>query len=109
LWWRHQVGHVDFFALVEPVDFQIGQGAAQEIAGAVKAQNRQTALFGAAARRGKMFKQLFFAQNGINRPRQGSAFARPKAPVVAKEFRDNRVSGVIKFEGEPDEFGTDVE
>ena len=46
----HQVGGVDFFAGVEPGFFLVAQGAAQKIAGAIKPQNRQAALFGAAAR-----------------------------------------------------------
>jgi len=64
----HQIGHIDFFALIEPVFFLVGQGTAQKIARAVKPQNRQAPFFGATAGRREMVKQQFFAQNGVNRP-----------------------------------------
>jgi hypothetical protein len=56
-----------------------------------------------------VLKQLFFAQNGIHRARQGGAFTGPKTPVIPKKLRDNSVGRVVKFEGEADEFRTDVE
>ena len=105
----HQIGHIHFLALVEPVFLLVRQGAAQEVTGAVKAQNGQAALFGAAARRRVVVKQLFFAQHGVHRLGQGGSLARPQAPVVAKKPRHDGVCGVVKFESESDEFRTGVE
>jgi hypothetical protein len=53
----HQVGHLDAVTLVQPVLFLVGQGAAQEVTRAVKAQDRQAALLGAAAGRGQVVEQ----------------------------------------------------
>ena len=105
----HQIRDIDFFALVKPVFFLVGQRAAQKIARTIKPQNRQSPLFGAAAGRCEMIKQQFFAQNSIDRAGQGGALARPQTPVIAEKLRHDGVGGMVEFEREPNQFGTDVE
>ena len=105
----HQVGHRDLVALVEPVFFLVAQGAFEEIARAMKAQNRQAPLLGAAAAGREVVKQQLFAQHVVDRLGQGGALARTQAPVVAVKPRDDGVGGVIEFEAEPDQFGAGVQ
>ena len=104
----HQVFHLDLVALVQPIFLVIGQRAFEEITRAVKPQNRQPALFGAAARRGEVVKQQFLAQDGVNGFGQCGALARAQTLVVAEKTRHHGVGGMFELEGEPDEFGTGV-
>ena len=104
----HQVFHLDLVALVQPVFLVVGQRTFEEITRAVKAQNRQAALFGAAARGCKVVEQQLLAQDGVNGFGQCGAFARAQTLVVAEKTRHNRIGGVFELEGEPDEFGTGV-
>ena len=61
--------------------------------------------FRAAARGGHVVEQQLFAQHGIDRVGQGGALARAKSAVFAEETGHRRVGGVVKFKGEPDQFG----
>jgi hypothetical protein len=104
----HQVVGLDLIALGQPFFFLLGQRALEEVARAVKAENGQPALFRAAARGGEVVEQQFLAQHRVDGFGQCGALARPQPAVVAKKARHDGVGGVVEFEGEPDEFGTDV-
>ena len=106
----HQIADLDAVAAGQPLGLLVGQRPGQELAalgvGAVgKTQNGQTALFRATARGGHVVEQQLFAQHGIDRVGQGGALARAKSAVFAEETGHHRVGGVVKFKGEPDQFG----
>jgi len=86
----------------------IGQRTAQKITRAIKAQNGQPTLARAAARRGQVVKQVFLAQDSVDRLGQRGAFARAKAAVLTEKPRHNGVSWMVKFEGQTHQFRTGV-
>ena len=104
----HQVGGVDLLAGVEPGLFLVCQGAAQKVAGAVKAQYRQATLFGAAARGRQVVKKQFLAQHCVDRFGHGGAFARAQALVLAKKARHRSVRRMLKAQCEAHQFGAGV-
>jgi len=104
----HQVCGLYLFALVEPIDLLLGQGAAQKITRAIKAQNRQTALFRATARGSEVVKQQLLAQHVVRRLGHGGAFTRTKTTVITEKPRHDGISGMVKFKGQTHQFGTGV-
>ena len=105
----HQVGGLDAVALVKPVSFLVGQRAFEEIARAVKAQDRQAALLGTTARRRHVVKQELFAQYRVDGFGQGGPLSRAQRAVIAEVARNDRIGGVLKPQGERNELGTGVE
>ena len=52
-----------------------------------------------------MVEAQLVAKHTVNGVGQRSAFARSKTAVVAKKLGYDGVGGVVKFEGQPNEFG----
>ena len=98
----HQISGLDLLALVKPALFLVAQGAAQKITRPIKAQNRQPALLGTAARGCKVVKQQLFTQHGVHRFGQRGPLARPQTAVLAKKTRHRGVGRVVKSKGQRD-------
>ena len=52
-----------------------------------------------------MVETQLVAQHAVNGVGQRSALARAKTAVVTEKLGDDGVGGVVKFEGQPNEFG----
>ena len=104
----HQVGLVDFFASVQPGFFLVTERTAQKIAGAVKAQNRQAALFGAAARGRQVVKKQLFTQHRVDGFSHGGAFAGAQAFVITEKARHCGVCRMFEAQCQAHQFGAGV-
>jgi len=80
-----QVVLLDGVAVVEPALFGVVEGALEEIARTVKAEDCHPALFRAAARGRQVVEQQLLAQYRVDRLGQGRTLARPELAVVAEE------------------------
>jgi hypothetical protein len=55
-----------------------------------------------------VFKQQFLSQDLKNRFRQRGTLSRTQIAVIAKKTGNHRISGMVKLEGQPDQFGAGV-
>src|SRR5205085_8092204 len=104
-----QVVGPDRHALVEPSPLRLAQRRLEEVAVAVKAEDRQAPLARAAARRREMIEEQLLAQLGVHGLGERRALARTERAMVTEEARHDRVGRVVELDDELDELGARVE